>query len=83
MEKIKSILWIILFVALGYAAVLIGMPFLNDAVAISDATMGAMSTNVTAVYPGAREGLQAAPWILYLIPGAMGLVATIVVLKRK
>ena len=83
MEKAKSLMWIILFVAIGYAAVLISMPFLNESVAISDATLSAHAANVTAIAPLATPALDAAPWVLYLIPGAIGLVATIVVLKRK
>lgn len=83
MEKFKSIMWLILATGIVYAVITLFMPAIRDAIAVTDAELLVAVDNVTRDFPGAKESLDYMPWLLYLIPGFIIVIAAIVILKRQ
>lgn len=83
MNKAKSIMWIIIGLALAYGVVTLFMPVLTDVVTQQDVVLNASTANITATYPGAKEAMDWTPWALYLIPGFIAVIATVIVLRRQ
>lgn len=79
MNKIKMVGFIIAGVVVTYLFLLAIMPMINDAVAASSAQI-ALDPNL-ASYTGAKEGLDAMPWVMWFLPGLAGGAAVVVVLK--
>jgi len=67
-------------VFIAYLAMLIIMPFVSDMASTANVTMAA-SSNLTN-YPGSAEAVLAAPWILWWVPGVIGMVLVVIVLKQ-
>jgi hypothetical protein len=79
-NKVKAIVFICLGVAVCYALLSALMPVITG-------VTGDVSANISAAhdmsrYVGAKEGLDVAPWILYLLPGGVGIVAIVVILRQ-
>jgi hypothetical protein len=83
LDKAKSILFIIVGLALAVGVITLFMPMLNDVVTSTDAELLVVTANITADYPGAKEVMDWTPWALYLIPGFIAVIATVIVLKRQ
>jgi len=79
MNKVRAIVITIVIVIIVYLLLLVTMPVVSDLASTSNTTMAATS-NLTN-YPGAAEGVLAAPWVLYFVPGAIGLVVIVFILK--
>lgn len=80
MKKIKSVAFICIGVAVCYLFLTAFMPVITGVVETSSANISA-NPNLDQ-YVGAKEGLDIMPWVLYLLPGAIGIIALVVVLKR-
>ena len=81
MEKIKTIGVIFILVGIVNLLLLIIVPFLADITVSTNATLNA-STNMS-LYPGTSGFLLATPWLLYFIPNVAGIIAIIIVLRRR
>jgi hypothetical protein len=82
MNKAKSILLIIVALALTYGVVTLFMPVLTDVVTSTDAALIATTDNISH-YAGAKEVVDWTPWLLYLIPGFIAVIAAVIVLRRQ
>lgn len=81
MNKLKPILFIVIGVILAYVVLIPTMPILTDTAAESAAILEAEHDMDN--YPGSKEGLQFAPWLLYFLPAGIGIVSIVVVLRRR
>ena len=82
MEKAKGIMWIILGLALAVGVITLFMPVLTDVITTQDAVLIATTDNISH-YAGAKEVMDWTPWLLYLIPGFIAVIATVIVLRRQ
>lgn len=80
MNKLKAVVIIIAGVCLAYLMLLAVMPALTSIVAESSAIVGA-HPNID-LHPGAQEGLDIMPWVLYFLPGVIGIIALVITLRR-
>ena len=80
MGKIKSVFFICIGVAACYLLLTAFMPVITGVVETSSANISA-NPNLDQ-YVGAKEGLDIMPWVLYLLPGAIGTIAVVIVLRR-
>lgn len=80
MNKIGQVTIVVVVVGILYLLLLAVMPVLTGVAATANATMAATSNMSN--YPGASEGLIAAPWVLWFVPGAIGMIAVVVILKQ-
>jgi len=80
MNKAKGILMVIGGVVFLYLVLLIVVPFLADIATAANTTMHA-SSNLSD-YPGGEEILFAAPWLLFFVPGGIGIAAIIFILRQ-
>lgn len=80
-NKIKQVIFIIAGVVLVYVFLTIIIPILADFAGTANATITA-SSNFTD-YPGTQAVLVGAPFWIYFIPGIVGIVAIVFVLKSK
>lgn len=80
MKKVVSIGVIIVLVGLAYIMMTLVMPTISG---ITQDTADAMETshNMTA-YAGTSETMGATPWILWFIPGGIGIYAIIIALRQ-
>lgn len=81
MGKIGAVIMVVGFVIIVYLILLVAMPILVDTAATANATMDATS-NMTN-YPGTAGALVSAPWALFFVPGAIGIAAIVIILKKK
>jgi hypothetical protein len=81
MNKAKTILFIIAGVILAYVCIAFTMPLLSETAETAVVEVE-KSPNVDQ-YIGAREGPRITPWVIYFLPGVIGVLATVIVLKRQ
>jgi len=81
MNKFGAVLIIIAMVSLCYLLMLFYMPIINTLVESANTTMTTSGANLTAM-PGAQSGLISTPWIIWWLPGVMGMAIVVVILKR-
>jgi len=81
MNKFGAIIVTIVLVVIVYLLMLIVVPFLSDIVSTANTTAAA-SENITNL-PGSTSFLLAIPWILWFVPGTIGIVAVIMILRFK
>jgi len=81
MKKIFGVMIIIAMVSAVYLILMVSMGAITDIVETANATMTA-SSNLSN-YPGASEGLVAAPWIMWFVPGGIGIAVIIVYLRAS
>jgi len=80
MNKLGAIAIIVGMVIIAYLFLLVAMPVIADAVSTTNTTMAATS-NMTN-YPGTQEATLATPWVLFFVPGVIGIISVIITLKR-
>lgn len=80
MNKIGQVIIVIALVSACYLIILVTMGVVVGLAETANATMTA-SSNLTN-YPGAAEAVLAAPWVLWFVPGVIGMVAIVVIMKR-
>lgn len=81
MSKIGGVAMVVGFVIIAYLLLLVVMPVLVGVIATSNATMAATSNMSN--YPGTAGAFVSAPWGLFFVPGGIGIVAIILILKEK
>ena len=79
MNKIGAVITVVVLVIAAYLLLLVVMPIISDAALTANTTMNA-SSNMS-LYPGTSGFLMSTPWILFFVPGVIG-IAVIVVLLR-
>ena len=80
MNKIGAVAIVCALVAGAYLFLLVAMPILTEFASTANATMTA-SSNLSN-YPGAAEGVLAAPWIMFFVPAVIGIAAIVIILKK-
>lgn len=80
MNKIGAIIITIGAVTMAYLILLVVMPFLTDVVATANATMNATSN--MSLYPGTSAGIISVPWILFFVPGSIGMIVIVMILRK-
>ena len=81
MKKLGAVIIIIVVVAICYVTMLVYMPVINTMVQTGNATITASGANLTNM-PGSQSGLIAAPWILWWVPGVIGMAFIVIILKQ-
>lgn len=80
MNKIGAVAIVIFVVIVCYLILLVAMPIVADLASTANATITA-SSNLT-MYPGTQGFLLSTPWIMFFVPGVIGMVAIIIILKQ-
>lgn len=80
MNKIGAVAIIIGVEIFLYLILLVVMPVLTDIIVTSNATMTA-SSNLSN-YPGTQGFFVSQPWILFFVPGAIGIAVIVIILKQ-
>lgn len=81
MSKFKQIAWVIVGVSIVYVMLAIFIKFLADTTVSVNQQLAATSN--MAQYQGTSGFLLASPWILYMAPACLGIIAIVVILKRR
>lgn len=81
MSKIGQVVVVVAMVIAAYLFLLVAMPILVDFASTANATMVA-SSNMSN-YPGTASFLISSPWILFFVPGTIGIAAIVIILKKK
>lgn len=72
------ITWVV--IVFLYIVLAASMPGINDI--ISEASAALTATSNMTNYPGTKEAIDSAPVWLWFIPGGIGFIATVVMLKK-
>ncbi len=80
MQKFGKILVTIGFVIAAYLLLLVVVPFIADVTVTANTTMNATSN--MSLYPGTSGFMLATPWILFFVPGTIGIIAVIIILRQ-
>lgn len=78
----KKVGWVVLLwaaIILTYVILTAAMPAINSLVQMANETM--VATSNMSNYPGSQEAILTAPLWIYFIPGGIGLVGTVMILK--
>ncbi len=81
LSKLLLIIAIVGLVTGAYLLLLVVMPVISDLALSANTTMN--STSNMSQYPGTSGFLMSTPWIIIWIPGVLGLVAIIGVLRSN
>lgn len=81
MGKIGHVIIVVAMVVAVYLLMLVVMPVVVDMSLTANSTMNA-SSNMS-LYPGASPALIASPWVLWFVPGVIGMIAIVVILKKQ
>lgn len=79
--KIGWVMGIWAAIIIVYLVMTAAMPAFNEIIQTTNSTLAATSN--LSNYPGLQDSVESAPLWLYVIPAAVGGIATVVVLKRK
>ncbi len=80
MSKIGAVLIVVGVVIAAYLIILITHPVMVDIVATANTTMVA-SSNMSN-YPGTSGMLVSTPWIMFFVPGVVGLIVIVAILRK-
>lgn len=79
MKKFGAIVTVIGVVIIVYLILLVVMPWLAEITTSVNTTLNA-SHNMS-LYPGTSDFLISTPWILFFLPGVIGLVVVVLILR--
>jgi len=79
MNKFGAVAAICVVVFLAYLIMLIVIPWLSDITLTVNTTLNATSNMSN--YPGTSPFLLSIPWILWFVPGVIGIAAIVVILR--
>jgi len=79
MNKIGAVITIVVVVSLCYLLLLVVMPIISNLALSANTTMNA-SSNMS-LYPGTSGFLMSTPWILFFIPGCIGIALVVIILR--
>jgi len=78
-KKVGEVFLICVFITFAYMLLILFQPITNSFVQSANATISASSN--WSNYAGAQEVLVGWPFWLWMIPGALGVICTVLVLK--
>lgn len=83
MNKLGSVLIVIAVIAACYLIILVTIPnIVVPMIESANATMTADVDNLTA-YPGSQDLMISTPWILLWVPGVIGMIVIVLILRSK
>ena len=80
MNKIASVAVVVVANIVLYLVLIATMPIISDAASTANTTMAATSNMSN--YPGVGAGVLATPWLLFFVPGVIGIALIIIILKK-
>ena len=80
MNKIFQVIIVASMVIAVYLLMLVAMPIVVDMSLTANSTMNA-SVNMSQ-FPGTSEAVVASPWVLWFVPGVIGMIVVVIILKR-
>ncbi len=81
MSKPRQIIYIIIAITILYVFLSVFVVFLADTT-VSVNNQLAVAHNGMVAYPGSSDFILAVPWIMYIAPAVVGIIAVVVVLKE-
>ena len=81
MHKVGGVIVVCAVVFIVYLIMLVTMPTIVEVTLIANSTINASGINTT-LQPGSTEILIAAPWILWFVPGVIGMIVVVLILKK-
>ena len=82
MNKIGAVIIVVAVVAVAYLFMLLVMPVLTSIVSTANVSMANATANFTTVYPGTSEFMVSTPWIMFFVPGTIGIILIVMILKK-
>ena len=82
MNKIGAVIIVVGVVAAAYLFLLVVMPVFTDIVSTANVTMTEATANFTDVYPGTSEFMVSTPWIMFFVPGVIGIILIVMILRK-
>ena len=79
MNKFGAVAKVCVAVFLVYLIMLVVIPWLADITLTVNSTLNATSNMSN--YPGTSEFLLSIPWILFFVPGVIGMAAIVIILR--
>ena len=79
MNKIGAVITVVGIVFILYLILLVVVPWLSDITVSVNSTLD--STSNMSLYPGTSDFLLSTPWIMFFVPGAIGIALIIVILR--
>jgi len=80
MGKARGVFITVAFVVVVYLIMLVTMPIVSEFASTANTTAAA-SVNVS-LQPGSTSALLAAPLVLWFVPGAIGMIVVVVILRQ-
>ena len=82
MNKIGAVIIVVAVVAVAYLLLLVVMPVFTSIVSTANVSMANATANFTTVYPGTSEFMVSTPWIMFFVPGVIGIVLIVMILRQ-
>ncbi len=79
MNKYGAVIVVVFVIIVVYLILLVVMPILTSAALSANTTMNATSN--MSLYPGTSDFLMSTPWILFFVPGTIGIAIIVVILR--
>lgn len=79
MNKYGAVITIVVLEIAVYLFLLVIMPIITDMALTANTTMNATSN--MSLYPGTSGFLMSIPWIVFFVPGVIGIALIIVILR--
>lgn len=79
MNKYGAVAVIVFVIIIAYLFLLVIMPILTSTALTANTTMDATSN--MSLYPGTSGFLMSIPWIVFFVPGVIGIALIVVILR--
>ena len=80
MNKIGAVITVVVLIIGTYLFLLVVMPIISDLALSANTTMNATSN--MSLYPGTSGFLMSTPWILFFLPGVIGIALIVIILRQ-
>ena len=80
MNKIGAVITVVVLIIGTYLFLLVVMPIISDLALTANTTMNATSN--MSLYPGTSGFLMSTPWILFFLPGVIGIALIVIILRQ-
>ena len=79
MNKYGAVITVVFLIIIAYLFLLVIMPILTTTALTANTTMNATSN--MSLYPGTSGFLMSIPWIVFFVPGVIGIAIIVVILR--
>lgn len=79
MNKLGAVLIVIGVMIACYLFLLVVMPVITGIISTANATVSAQTW---ANHPGSQGFLQSTPWIMFFVPGTIGIIVIVMILRK-